>query len=152
MRLYSRKLFFASAVVLSLLASSGFAGDHQRLNGTWTLLPTRSDFGGQPMLQTGSVTINDRERNITVSRSFSYEGANQSVSYTFTTDSQENATVRQGKTFKSKARWDDKVLKVTTVGENMTENERYSLTSDGMLMVVVERPGHPVQTLYFQRQ
>ncbi len=152
MRLFSRKLFLASAAFLGLLASSGLASDHHRLNGTWTLQPTRSDFGGQPVIQTGSVTINDRERNITVSRNFSYDGASQSVSYNFTTDSQENATIREGKTFKSKAKWDDKVLKVTTTGENVTENERYSLTSDGMLMLVVERPGHPPQTLYFQRQ
>ena len=36
------------------------AGSHHDLNGTWALLPTRSDFAGQPVIQTGTLTTWDR--------------------------------------------------------------------------------------------
>jgi len=52
-----------SAAVLTtlLFAFSTFARDRSAMNGTWTLVPARSDFAGQPVLQTGTVTINDRQ-------------------------------------------------------------------------------------------
>jgi hypothetical protein len=57
----------------TLLACSAFARDHSSLNGIWTLAPAKSDFASQPVVQTGTVTINDRDGVITVSRSFKYE-------------------------------------------------------------------------------
>ena len=60
-----------------LFAVSAFARDHIALNGTWTLVPTKSDFAGQPVVQTGTVTINEREGIITISRSFVYAGAGE---------------------------------------------------------------------------
>src|SRR5579864_8489103 len=44
----------------AVLATLAFAGSHTALNGTWVLEPTQSDFGGQPVIQTGTVTINER--------------------------------------------------------------------------------------------
>src|ERR1035441_10911059 len=44
-----------------LFALSALAHDHSELNGVWTLVPTKSDFAGQPVVQTGTVTINDRQ-------------------------------------------------------------------------------------------
>jgi hypothetical protein len=60
-----------------LLAIPGFARDHSAMNGTWTMVPAKSDFAGQPVVQTGTVTINDRHGIVTVSRSFVYEGASE---------------------------------------------------------------------------
>ena len=40
-----------------LFAFSAVARDHSALNGTWTLVPAKSDFAGQPVVQTGTVTI-----------------------------------------------------------------------------------------------
>ena len=70
-------------VVLStlLFAFSALARDHSSLNGTWTLVPTRSDFAGQAVVQTGTVTIADRQGIIIVSRSFVYEGATETFFY-----------------------------------------------------------------------
>jgi len=42
--------------VLVLLAVPSFARGHHELNGTWKLIPTRGDFAGQPVTETGSVT------------------------------------------------------------------------------------------------
>src|SRR5260370_39815258 len=151
MHLQSRNFFKAS--VLSLLffaASSAIAGGHHSLNGTWVLEPTKSDFGGQPALQTGTVTINDREHNITVSRNFNYDGANETFSYSFSTDGRENSTIHQGKAFKSKAKWDDNVLKVTTTQNDVTVVERYSLEPDGSMNIMVERTGDKMSSTFFQ--
>jgi hypothetical protein len=146
------KIFRASAAGLAMFAVTAFAANHHSLNGTWTLEATRSEFAGQPSIQTGSVTINDREHNITITRSFTYDGANESFEYSFTTDGRENSSIRQGKTFKSKAKWDGDVLKVTTVENGGATVERYSLAPDGALMLVVDRPEHRPVTLYFKHQ
>jgi hypothetical protein len=153
MRIQSRNFFKAGVIVLAFFAASAaIAASHKSLNGTWVLEPTKSEFGGEPALQTGSVTINDREHNITVSRNFTYDGANDTFSYSFSTDGRENSTIHQGKAFKSKAKWDDNVLRVTTTQNDVTVVERYSLEPDGSLKLVVERPGHKMISLFFQHQ
>jgi hypothetical protein len=153
MRIQSRNFFTASVIALAFFAvSAAIAANHKSLNGTWVLEPTKSEFGGEPALQTGSVTINDREHNITVSRNFTYDGANDTFSYSFSTDGRENSTIHQGKSFKSKAKWDDNVLRVTTTQNDVTVVERYSLEPDGSLKLVVERPGHKMISLFFQHQ
>ncbi len=109
-----RNTYLGVVAILAMFAGSADANSHHDLNGTWKLVKTRSDFAGQPVIETGTVKINDRQRNITVTRSFTFDGQNQSNSYSFTTDGPENSTVRNGKDFKSKAKWDGDVLRVTT--------------------------------------
>ena len=135
-----------------LFAFSAFARDHSALNGTWTLVPTKSDFAGQPVVQTGTVTIADREGIIIVSRSFKYEGATDTFFYRDITDSEHNATIHTGKGLKSKTRWDHDILKVTTTESGATTVESYSLAADGTMTVNVVRPAHKPITLFFQRQ
>ena len=53
-----------------LLAISAVARDHIVLNGIWTLVPAKIDCAGQPVVQTGTVTIHDRQGIIIVERSF----------------------------------------------------------------------------------
>jgi len=79
--------------------------DHSALNGTWTLAPTKSDFRGEPVVQTGTVTISDRQGVIIVSRNFVYAGAAATYFYRDITDAENNATIHTGKDFKSKTRW-----------------------------------------------
>jgi hypothetical protein len=62
MRIYSISTI-ATALITLLFALSAFARDHVALNGTWTLIPAKSDFAGQPVVQTGTVTIKEREGN-----------------------------------------------------------------------------------------
>jgi hypothetical protein len=149
MWIQSRKIFRGS--VLVLFGAMAFAGGHHDLNGTWVLEPTRSDFAGQSVIQTGAVTINDRQHNIYISRNFTYDGENRSFEYSFSTDGRENSTIHQGKTFKSKAKWDGDVLKVKTTQNDVTTVEAYSLAPDGALILVVDRPGHRALTLFFHR-
>jgi hypothetical protein len=133
-----------------LFAFSAFARDHNALNGTWTLVPAKSDFAGQPVVQTGTVTIADREGIIIVSRSFAYEGATETFFYNDVTDSEHNATFHTGKDLKSKTRWDHDVLKVTTTQSRAITVESYTLAADGTMMVSVIRPEHKPFTLVFQ--
>src|SRR5580704_3465900 len=121
-----------AVLVTLLLAFSASARDRVILNGTWTLVPTKSDFGGQPVVQTGTVTINEREGIITISRNFAYAGAGETFFYRDMTDAQNNATIHTGKDLKSKARWDHDVLRVTTTRESgATTEESYTLAADG---------------------
>jgi len=133
-------------------AFSAFARDHSALNGTWTLVPAKSDFAGQPTVQTGTVTINEREGIIIVSRSFVYEGATETFFYNDITDAANNATFHTGKDLKSKTRWDHDVLRVTTTQSGAVTLESYSLSADGSMLVNVERPEHKPLTLVFQRK
>lgn len=152
MRQNPSKIFMGITLTLTLLAVSLAAANHHSLNGTWTLEPARSHFNGEPAIQTGSVTINDREHNITVTRSFNYDGADQSFEYSFSTDGRENSSIHQGRSFKTKAKWEGNVLRVITLDNGVSTVERYSLQPDGSLMLVVERGEHRPATLFFQRQ
>ena len=141
------------AVLTTLLcAFSALARDHTAMNGTWILVPAKSDFAGQPVVQTGTVTIADREGILIVSRSFAYEGATETFFYRDITDAGNNATIRTGKDLKSKTRWDRGVLKVTTTQSGAVTLETYSLAADGAMLVSVVRPEHKPLTLVFQRQ
>ena len=121
-------------------------------SGTWTLVPAQSDFAGQPVVQTGTVTIDDRQGIITVSRSFVYAGATETFFYSDMTDAEHNATIHTGKDLKSKTRWDHDVLKVTTTQSGATTLENYTLGADGVMTVSVVRPLQKPVTLVFQRQ
>ena len=124
-----------------LFAFSAFGHDHTALNGTWTLVPSQSDFAGQPVIQTGTVTINERDGDITVSRNFKYEGASDTFFYRDITDSENNATIHTGKELKTKTRWDHDVLKVTTTQSGAVTLESYSLAADGAMLVSVIKAG-----------
>jgi hypothetical protein len=135
-----------------LFAFTAFGRDHSALNGTWTLVPVNSDFAGQPVIQTGTVTINSPEDVIIVSRSFAYEGATETFFYKDMTDAKNNATIHSGKDLKSKTKWDHDVLEVTTTQSGAITHESYALASDGTMTVSVVRPEHKPITLVFQRK
>ena len=140
-----------AALMTALFAFSAFARDHSALTGTWTLVPAKSDFAGQPVVQTGTVTINDRQGIIIVSRSFRYEGAAETFFYSDSTGSENNATNHTGKDLKSKTKWDHDVLKVTTTQSGAVTLESYTLAANGTMLVSVVRPEHKPITLAFQR-
>jgi hypothetical protein len=152
MRTPSTAAITGAALTTLLFVFSAFARDHSALNGTWTLVPAKSNFAGQPVVQTGTVTIADREGIITVSRSFVYEGATETFFYSDVTDSEHNATIHTGKDLKSKTRWDHDVLRVTTTQSGATTLESYASAADGTMMVSVERPERKPITLVFHHK
>jgi len=152
MKTYSVTTVTGAVLTTLLFAFSAFAHDHNALNGTWTLIPAKSDFAGQSVVQTGTVTINERQGVITVSRSFVYQGATETFFYRDITDAGNNATIHTGKDLKSKSSWDHDVLKVTTTQDGATTIERYALAADGTMTVNVAQPDHKLITLVFQHQ
>ena len=143
----------AGAVLTTLLfASSAFGRDHSAFNGTWTLVPVKSDFAGQPVIQTGTVTINGRDDVIIVSRSFAYEGATETFFYKDMTAAASNSTIRSSKDLKSKTKWDHDDLKVTTTESGAVTVETYSLAADGTMRVNVVKPDRKPITLVFERK
>ena len=151
MRSYSTTTVAGAVLTAGLFAFTSFARDHNELNGTWTLVPASSDFAGQPVVQTGTVTIADREGVIIVSRSFVYEGATETFFYRDVTDSEHGQTFHDGKGIKSKTNWDHDVLKVTTTRSGAVTVESYSLNSDGTMTDNVVRPQRRPIILVFQR-
>jgi hypothetical protein len=152
MRTFTTTALTRVVLTTLLFGFSAGARDHSALNGTWTLVPAKSDFAGQPVVQTGTVTISDRQGIIIVSRSFVYEGATETFFYHDITDAEQNATIHTGKDLKSKTRWDHNVLKVTTTQSGAVTLESYTLAADGTMMVSVERPERKAITLVFQHK
>ena len=148
MKLYPSSIVIGTILLFTL---SGLASNHTALNGVWTLVPAQSDFAGQLVVQTGTVTISDRQGIIIVSRSFVYQGAAETFFYKDITDAEDNATIHSGKDIKSKTRWDRDVLKVTTTQYGAITAESYTLAADGSMLVSVVRPEHKPITLVFQR-
>jgi hypothetical protein len=149
MRITSTAIAFLATV---LLASTAFGRDHSDLNGTWTLVPAKSHFEGQPVVQTGTVKISEDRAVTVVTRSFIYEGATETYFYNDSAGSQYGGTVQEGKDLKSKIKWEGDVLKVTTTRSGAVTVESYSLAADGAMTVNVERPEHKSITLVFLRQ
>ena len=151
MRAISGRIFsIMGIVVLGVMPLALLA--HPNINGVWVLNKVRSNFAGEPVIETGSITINDREHNIYISRTFNYDGEKGGFDFNFTTDGQENSTIKKGVSFKSKAKWEGDVLKVVTTQDGSNTVERYSLRDESTMMLQVERSGHQPETLYFQRQ
>jgi len=122
MRRQPCRSFLAGTAALAIVVGCALASNHHDLNGSWQLIPARSEFHGDPVIQTGTVTINDRQGNIYVSRNFSYDDANQSTKSTFSTDARERASIKEAG-FKSKTQWKGDVLEVTTTRDGATTVE-----------------------------
>jgi hypothetical protein len=135
-----------------LFAISAFARDHSILNGTWTLAPAQSSFNGQPAMQSGTVTISDREGAIAISRDFQYAGATQTLFYKDTLGNTNNSSFHSSPDLKTKTKWEHDVLTVTTTQPGSVTVETYRLTPDGTMTVDVNTSGREPITLHFTRQ
>jgi hypothetical protein len=141
-----------TALMTLFITCSASARDHSALNGTWSLVPATSDFAGQPVVQTGTVTISDQRGVIVISRNFAYEGAGETFFYRDSAGSETGDTIHTGKDLKSKTTWDHDVLKVTTTLSGAVTVERYALAADGTMRVSVVRPEQRAITLIFTRR
>lgn len=147
----ARRNFQRVAAALAVFAGYAFGINHHELNGTWQLIPQQSEFHGERSIESGTVTIADREGNIYVSRNFDYDVANGSRSSTFETDARAKTTIKEpGVT--SKSEWKGDSLQVTTTRNGTTTVERYRLDPDGTMVLTVNRPDHAAETLVFRRE
>ncbi len=146
-------LKISQAVLTTVLFALPLAArDHAAFNGTWILVPARSDFAGQSVVQTGTVTIKSEDRVIIVERNFKYEGIAETYFYSDLSDANGGATIHTGKDLKSKTKWDHDVLRVTTTLDGAVTVESYALSADGGMKVNVVRPGRKAVELAFERK
>src|ERR1700733_13219662 len=150
MRTFSTTTIAGAVLTTLLVAFPAYTRDHNDFSGTWTLEPAQSDFAGEPVVQTGTVTISDQQGVIVVSRSFKYEGAAETIFYNDSTGSENHSTVHTGKDLKTKTRWDHDVLRVTTTQSGAVTLESYALSSDGVMTVSVTRPERKPIPLIFR--
>jgi hypothetical protein len=136
--------------VLAIFAGCALASNHHELNGSWQLVPQRSEFHGEPAIQTGTFTIEDREGNIYVSRNFNYDQADRNTSSTFDTDARAKTSIKEPG-FRSKAEWKGDALQVRTTQDGAVTIERFRLLGDGTMELTVDRPGHATEALFFRR-
>jgi hypothetical protein len=152
MKTNSTSILTASILATLLFTFSLFAREHSALNGTWTLVPANSDFAGQSVIQTGTVTIHDRDGVIIIERNVVFQGATETFFYSDSLGSENNDTIHSSKSLKTKTKWDHDVLKVTTTQSSAITVESYSLAADGTMTVEVVRPDHKAITLSFVRK
>ena len=125
------------------------AADHDALNGTWTLVPSQSNFGSNPAIESGRITIASQGDTTTVTRSFKYSEGGEEVFYRDMTQSQDNAAAGD---LKSETSWSGEMMKVSTVRGNANVTETYSLAPDGNLVVTVAHGDQAPVTLVFTRK
>jgi hypothetical protein len=147
----SGRNFIISALAVFSFAGVALANHHHDLNGTWRMIPARSELHGEPAIESGTVNINDREGNVWVERNFDVAEPNRTVTTSLATDARHNSSIKEPG-FRSKAKWEGDVLKVTTTHENVTTVERFSLAGDGAMVMQVDRTGRPSEVFYFERQ
>ncbi len=140
--------FRALLLAAVLVGSTAMAASHHQLNGTWKLVSARNE----PGLQSGTVTIFDREHNIYIARNLTLARGNDTLQYNFSTDGRENSSIHEGRTTKTKAKWEGGDLVVTVKQDTVTSTERFHLNPDDTLTLTVDRPGSDTTTLIFERQ
>jgi hypothetical protein len=148
----AKKTIALAACACLIVAFGASARDHNMFNGTWMLVSARSSAAAQPVPQSGTVTISDHEGNTSVTRNFVYEGEGQTYFYSDSVGSEHNATIHEGKDFKSKTTWAQDTLRIITSRPDGVTVETYTLESDGTMIATVTRPDYPPFTLVFERK
>lgn len=152
--MYSKscKTFVLAIAAFLVFSTAALARDHHQLNGTWRLIPSRSELNGEQPFASGTVTINDHGRNIYLAQQFGISEPQQSVSAGFTIDGHENSVIRRGSNFWGMANWENDSLHVQTTENGVTSTERFMLRPDGTMAMDFIRPGHQPVTLFFERE
>jgi hypothetical protein len=146
----SCKTFVVTAGILALFSGLAWAAPHD-LNGTWTLVPLRSTFNGEPEMTAGTVVINDFEDNISLAENFSYANTLQQATASFSIAGRHGEKIRRGD-LEARAKWDHGTLEVDLTEKGVPQVERFNLVPDGTMMMTLERPGHAAVSLLFERQ
>ncbi|HEY4360499.1 MAG TPA: hypothetical protein VGN17_06005 [Bryobacteraceae bacterium] len=118
-----------------VLSSAAMTRDHSAFTGTWTLIPAKCTFSGQPVLRTARVTIVE-DRHVTIVKRRLIDEA---------------GTVHDGNEPNSRVKWEGDVLKVTTIRDGVTTTETYTFAEDSMTALIDGPEGRPI-TLVFARK
>ena len=138
--------FLASFLLFSLAAS---ARNHDDLNGTWKLLPPRSELNGEPAFSSGTVTITSHGGNLYLSQSFAMASEHDTATAGFTIQGKLDSVIRQGTDFWGVAKWSEDTLEVQTTNKGEISMERFRTDPDGVMVLTLDRSGHHTVRLFF---
>ena len=153
MRCKHYKSFMLAIAAVLLFSAGAWARDHrQDVNGTWKLIPTRSELNGEPAIESGTVTSDDHGGKIHLAQNFAFAAPTESASANFTLEGRENNVIRSGGSFWGIANWSNDTLQVSVTDNSSNSTERLSLEPDGTMVMNFERSGHRPVRLFFERE
>ncbi len=127
-------------LALAAMAAFGAAADKPNFSGEWTIDVTKSNFGQRPGPATRRVGQNEQALTMTETQTGGPQG-DVTTSLKFSTDGKETINKAMGGDAKSTATWDGNalaiVMKADVQGRPLTLSERWSLSDDGKVMIVV---------------
>jgi hypothetical protein len=145
MRPYFRDLQYGEGLVqgvqeLASIVTGGMgvgasAQAHPNLTGTWVLQLERSDFGGQPSIQSRTDVIEHNEPKLTIKRTIEYSGEVTTTTGVYAVDGTLYKNRNGQTTWSSTLRWDGPTLVIVsdfvTPQMEYTVTDRYTLSADG---------------------
>jgi hypothetical protein len=147
------KTFVYAALALTLaLATVAFAADLPDFTGNWKIDPSKMDDSKGPAPR--MIRKVEKEGNvITVTEVQMRDGKGNAIVRRFSTDGSIVSSMMNGQRVKSHGKWDGNTLvSDTTVGENITIHDVWSLSDDGQIWTNdMVFNGHP-NKLIFVRQ
>ena len=139
---------FCAAGVALLFAAEACAHPRDFLNGTWVVQPVQTEHSGEPVTLTGTVTIDDVDGEITVSRNFTYTG-HETFYFRDRVEAAKSTIRGDGETVRMR---DGDALMVFTTRDGVQTVDNYSLAPDGTMIDVAESAGNTPLMVVLHRQ
>ena len=126
------KKLFLLVLALSLAA---LAQDQPNFSGTWELQVAKSEFGPLPAPESQVSVIDHKEPKLQIKVTSKTAQGEQISTRNLTTDGEENTNQVGSNTWKSKTRWEEKVLVTESnfelQGNKIRIKDRWTLSGDG---------------------
>jgi hypothetical protein len=135
---------------LGLLAA---ADNHPNFTGTWKMDSDRSDFGQIPKPASFVRKVEHEDPKLHVVTNFTTPNGDAVTDVKYTTDGKDSVNTVRGGEWKSNVNWDGNSIEVaskrTINGAEVTTKERWTLTSKGKVLTVVNNTVTPQATITF---
>ena len=129
------------------------AADHPNFSGTWKMDGERSDFGQVPKPASFIRKVEHEDPKIHVVTTFATPDGEAVTDVRYTTDGKENLNTVRGGDWTSTMVWDgtslDLTSKRTLNGAEVSTKERWTLTSKGKVLTVVNKTTTPQKEITF---
>lgn len=139
------------ALALAAFAVSPLAAK-QNFTGTWTMVPTKSDFGAMPAPSKYEQKIEHNDPNLKITISQTGQRGDRSNDFVYHTGGKETTNDTRGGSMKSKAKWEGDTLVINSTmmiqGNPVPVVDRYNIGADGMLTLTrkLTTPNGEIQT------
>jgi hypothetical protein len=129
------------------------AADHPNFTGTWKMDGDRSDFGQIPKPANFVRKVEHDDPKVHVVTTFTTPNGEAVTDVRYTTDGKENLNTVRGGEWTSTMLWDGTSLDLTSKrmlnGSEVSTKERWTLTSKGKVLTVVNKTTTPQAEITF---